>query len=82
MTGKSDADFLEMGKKPKSSSGSREAPNFRLSALSLVDSLCHGIGIALVVYLFWDCMQKYQLLSWHGPLFTLAVSEKKEIFET
>jgi len=75
MSGKSDAVLLEMSNQnQKSSSDYREEPNFGLSALSLVDSLCHGIAISLVVYLWWDCMQVYKLLSWHGPLFTMAVS--------
>lgn len=61
--------------RPKTSSSDNK-PDFRLLILSLLDSLCHGVAIALAIYLWWDCFQEdqeYKLRSWHGPVFTVAV---------
>ncbi|CAB3372225.1 Hypothetical predicted protein [Cloeon dipterum] len=47
-------------------------PDLRMTFLSLVDALSHALAIWLVVYLSWDCFSHFELLAWHGPLFTLA----------
>ncbi|XP_059485139.1 transmembrane reductase CYB561D2-like [Neocloeon triangulifer] len=84
MASKLDSASLEMGGRmngngisAKSAHGgewqkSAGAPDFKLTLLSLVDAVCHGVAISLAIYLFYDCLREYQLLSWHAPLFTLA----------
>lgn len=74
MSAKSDVVLLNISEGRTKMSPTDYKPDLRLSMLSLLDSLCHGVAITLAVYLWWDCFQEYQLLSWHGPLFTIAVS--------
>jgi hypothetical protein len=87
MSAKSDVVLLDISeKRSKTTSTDHQAPafcsgpDFRLSMLSLVDSLCHGVGITLAVYLWWDCFRDYKLISWHAPLFTMAVSNQETYF--